>query len=108
MATSTSLSQSQDRAVSLSRLLHQSRLENSGDDAEADANSGSSNPTRVRQPLSRESSCVGQTLEAGEGRDPPATKEGDAGETERQLRERLIALEKEVLQPPQPESPKHI
>lgn len=108
MATSASLGQSQERADSLCQLLDQSRLENSGDDAEADANSGSSNVAHVRQPLSRESSCVGQTPEAGEGRDSPATKEADVGETARQLRERLIALEKEVLQPRQPEHPTHI
>lgn len=100
VATSASLSQSRDRADSLSRLLHQRRTENGGDRAGADVS--------VRQPLSRESSCVGQTPEAGGGRDSPVTEEGDAGEAERQLRERLMALEKEVLQPRQPESPKHI
>lgn len=87
MSTSASLSQSQERADTLSRLLDQSRLDNSGNDAEAVTNSGSSNTAHVCQSLSRESSCVDQT---------PATKEGDAGQTERQLREGLVALEKEV------------
>lgn len=87
MSTSASLSQSQERVESLSRLLDQSRLDNSSSDAEAVTNSGSSNTVHVCQSLSQESSCVDQT---------PATKEGDAGEAERQLRERLVALEKEV------------
>lgn len=87
MSTSASLSQSQERVDSLSRLLDQSRLDNSRSDAEAVTNSGSSNTVHVCQSLSQESSCVDQT---------PVTKEGEAGETERQLRERLVALEKEV------------
>lgn len=88
VSTSASLSQSQERIDSLSRLLDQSRLDSSSSsEAEAVTNSGSSNTAQVCQSLSQESSCVDQT---------PATTEGDAGETERRLRERLVALEKEV------------
>ncbi|XP_056899123.1 coiled-coil domain containing 88A isoform X1 [Takifugu flavidus] len=86
VSTSASLSRSQERVDSLSRLLDQSRLDNSSSNAEAVTNSGSSNTVHVCQSLSQESSCVEQT---------PATKEGGAGETERRLRERLAALEKE-------------
>lgn len=87
VSTSASLSRSQERINSLSRLLDENRLDNNSSDTEAVTNSGSSNTVQVCQSLGQESSCVDQT---------PATKEGDAGETERRLRERLVALEKEV------------
>lgn len=87
VSTSASLSQSQERVGSLSGLLDQSRLDNSSSNTEAVTNSGSSNTVHVCRSLSQESSCVDQT---------PATKEGEAAETERRLRERLVALEKEV------------
>lgn len=94
---STSLSQSQERIDSLSQLLNQShlRLENINV-VEAAANSDSSSPALVCQSRSQESSHVDQTPEAGEGRQFSPTNEGDAGETERQLWERLGALEGEV------------
>lgn len=87
VSTAASFSQSQERVDTLSRLLDQSRLNNSSSNAEAVTNSGPSNMVHVCQSRSQESSCVDQT---------PVTKEGDAGETERQLRERLVAVEKEV------------
>lgn len=94
---STSLSQSQKRIDSLSKPLSQShlRLENINA-VEAVANSDSLSPLHVCQSRSQESPQVDQTPEAGEGREFSPTTEGDAGETARQLRERLVALEGEV------------
>lgn len=63
---------------------------------EAVANSDSSSTVHVCQSRSQESSHVDRTPEVGEGREFSPTNEGDAGETERQLRERLTALEREV------------
>lgn len=95
MITSTSLSQSQERVESLSKLLNQSQMENTNV-VEAVANSDSSSTVHVCQSRSQESSHVDRTPEAGEGREFSPTNEGDAGETEQQLMERLTALEREV------------
>lgn len=97
MIMSASLSQSQENIDSLSKLLNQShlRLENINA-VEAVANSDSSSTVHVCQSRSQESSHVDQTPEAGEGSEFSPTNEGDAGDTERQLRERLTALEREV------------
>lgn len=96
MITSASLSESQERIDSLSKLLDQShlRLENINV-VEAVANSDSSSAVHVCQSRSQESQ-VDQSPEAGEGHESSPANEGDAGEPERQLRERLIALEREV------------
>lgn len=95
MITSASLSQSQEKIASLSKLQSHLRSENINV-VEAAANSDSSSTAEVCQSRSQESSHVDQTPEAGEGRELSPTNESDAGETERQLRERLAALEREV------------
>lgn len=93
---SASLSESQERIDSLSKLLDQSHLCSENIDiVEAVANSDSSSTVRVCQSRSQ-TPQVDQSPEAGESHESSPTKGGDAGETERQLRERLNALEREV------------
>ncbi|XP_070693071.1 coiled-coil domain containing 88A [Pempheris klunzingeri] len=101
--TTDSLSQSQERIESLSQSLKKSesllQLEQRRGSAEVDtasnSNSGSSNETQICQMHTRETSHLDQSLAAGKGCDLSVTHEYAMGETERQLSERLIELEKE-------------
>lgn len=97
-ATTDSLDQSRERIESLSLCLKKSesllQLETRRGSAEVDApsNSDSSNKTHICQTNTRETSHLDQSPDAGKGRDLSVTP----GESERQLSERLIELEKEV------------
>ncbi|XP_041799953.1 coiled-coil domain containing 88A isoform X2 [Chelmon rostratus] len=96
-ATTDSLDQSRERIESLSLCLKKSesllQLETRRGSAEVDApsNSDSSNKTHICQTNTRETSHLDQSPDAGKGRDLSVTP----GESERQLSERLIELEKE-------------
>lgn len=102
--TSASLDQSQEKVESLSQSLQKSesllQLEKRRGSAEADAtsnsNSDSSNQTPACQTHTLETSHRDQSPEAGKGRDLSAIHDHAPGESERQLSERLIELEKEV------------
>ncbi|XP_030253023.1 coiled-coil domain containing 88A [Sparus aurata] len=101
--TSASLDQSQEKVESLSQSLQKSesllQLEKRRGSAEADAtsnsNSDSSNQTPACQTHTLETSHRDQSPEAGKGRDLSAIHDHAPGESERQLSERLIELEKE-------------
>lgn len=96
MIMTASLSQSQERIDSLSKLNQSHLLLENINVVEAVANSDSSSTVHVCQSRSHDMSHEDQTPVAGEGREFSPTKELDAGETERQLGERLIALKREV------------
>lgn len=97
-----SLNQSQEKIESLSKRLKKSesllQLEKSRGTVEVDATSNSSsdslNKVHICQTHTQEMSQLDQRPEAG--KDFFATHENASGEAERQLRERLIELEKEV------------
>lgn len=100
--TTVALSQSREETESLSKLLKKSesvlQVENSSGSEELDANphSDSSNKGCICQSYNKQTSHLDQSPEAGKGHNISMTHERAAGETERQLTERLIALEKEV------------
>lgn len=62
----------------------------------SNSNSDSSDKTHICQTHAQETSHLDQSPEAGKGRDLSVTHDYATGETERQLSERLIELEKEV------------
>lgn len=102
--TTDSLNQSQEKIESLSKRLKTSesllQLEKSRESAEVDAtsnsNSDSSNKAHICQTHTQEMSHLDPSPEAGKGRDFSMTHEYATGETERQLSERVIELQKEV------------
>ena len=102
--SSASLDQSQEKIESLSQSLRKSesllQLEKRRGSAEADATSksnlDSSNQMPACQTHTLETSHRDQPPEAGKGHDLSATHDHSPGESERQLSERLIELEKEV------------
>nr|XP_046262010.1 coiled-coil domain containing 88A [Scatophagus argus] len=101
--TTDSLNQSQERIESLSQCLKKSesllQLEKRRGSAEVDSmsnsNSDSSNKTLVCQTHTQETSHLAQSPDAVKGRDLSVTHDYNTGETERQLSEKLIELEKE-------------
>lgn len=65
-------------------------------DATSNSNSDSSNKAHICQTHTQEMSHLDPCPEAGKGRDFSMTHEYATGETERQLSERVIELQKEV------------
>lgn len=94
-----SLSQSQEKIESLSTHLQQSESllqeRKSKGDAEVDGASASISVSSDEVHTCH-TSHRDQSSESGEGRDSSVTRESAAGETQRQLSERVTELEKEV------------
>uniref|UniRef100_A0A7N6AUY2 HOOK N-terminal domain-containing protein n=1 Tax=Anabas testudineus TaxID=64144 RepID=A0A7N6AUY2_ANATE len=103
--TTNSLHQSQERIESLSQSLAKSesllqlekRRESTEMDAASNSNSDSTNKTHICESLTQVTSDLDQSSEAGKGHNLSVAHDYATGETERQLSERLIELEKEVL-----------
>uniref|UniRef100_A0A8D3B6C6 Coiled-coil domain containing 88B n=1 Tax=Scophthalmus maximus TaxID=52904 RepID=A0A8D3B6C6_SCOMX len=101
-----SLNQSQERIECLSRCLKESesllqlekRRPSMDQDTMSNSNSESSNKAHLCQTHTQETSRLDQSSEASEGLDLSTTQDYAAGETERQMSERLTELEKEVRQ----------
>lgn len=99
-----SLNQSQARIESLSQRLTKSesllqlekRRGNTEMDTMSNSNSHSTNKTHICESRTQVTSDLDQSSEAGKGRNLSMTHDYATGETERQLSERLIELEKEV------------
>uniref|UniRef100_A0A8D3C0E6 Coiled-coil domain containing 88B n=1 Tax=Scophthalmus maximus TaxID=52904 RepID=A0A8D3C0E6_SCOMX len=98
-----SLNQSQERIECLSRCLKESesllqlekRRPSMDQDTMSNSNSESSNKAHLCQTHTQETSRLDQSSEASEGLDLSTTQDYAAGETERQMSERLTELEKE-------------
>ncbi|KAG8003976.1 Girdin, partial [Nibea albiflora] len=101
--TAATLNQSQERIESLSQNLKKSesllqlekRRASADMDATSNLNSDPSDKTHICQTHTQEASHLDQPPEAGKGHDLSVTHDYATGETERQLSERLIELEKE-------------
>ncbi|KAF0039801.1 hypothetical protein F2P81_008036 [Scophthalmus maximus] len=99
-----SLNQSQERIECLSRCLKESesllqlekRRPSMDQDTMSNSNSESSNKAHLCQTHTQETSRLDQSSEASEGLDLSTTQDYAAGETERQMSERLTELEKEM------------
>ncbi|KAM6952162.1 coiled-coil domain containing 88A [Lycodopsis pacificus] len=97
--TTGSLNQSQERIESLCQSLKNSEsllhLEKRRGSVEVDTTSNSNSDSSDKAYISQETSHLDQSPAAGKGRDLSLTHGYATGETERQLSERLIELERE-------------
>ncbi|XP_033499925.2 coiled-coil domain containing 88A [Epinephelus lanceolatus] len=97
--TTDSLSQSQERIESLSQSLKKSdsllQKRSAELDAMSNSNSDSSSKMHICQMQTQETSHLDQSPAAGKGHDLSVTHDYATGETERQLSDRLIELERE-------------